>query len=142
MVGLDELLSSFEELLGLNAVYVQSKGADFAHGHPVSEGELASADHGLMQVMIGDMSGTGRIDQPNRMPKRCLIDDKTSDSLIGLHLLRGLGLDPVSVGLDIHALVAIVRRVALRVFFLEGGRDVAKEGVAHLVPAEVLQELV
>lgn len=144
MVGLYELLSFFEELLSLYAVDVQPEGADLAHGHPVSEGELARADHGLMQVMIRDMHWTGRIDQSNRMPKRCLIDDKTSDSLIGFHLvlLRWLRLDPVSVGLDIHTLVAIVRRLALRVSFLERGGDVAKEGVAHLVPTKVLQELV
>lgn len=144
MVGLYELLSFFEELLSLYAVDVQSEGADLAHCHSVSESELARADHGLMQVMIGDMRGTDRIDQSNRMPKRSLVDDKTSDSLIGLHLvlLRWLRLDPVSVGLDIHALVAIVRRLPLRVSFLERGGDVAKKGVAHLIPAEVLQELV
>lgn len=55
------------------------------------------------------------------MSKGCLIDDKTRDSLIQLHfvLLRGKGLNPVSIGgLHVHALVPIVWGVALRVFFL------------------------
>lgn len=98
-----------------------------------------------MQTLVRDMRWTDRVDESNGMTKGSLIDDKTGDSLIGLHLvvLGGLGLDAVSVGLDIHALVSIVSKVvSMCLFFLERGGDVAEERVTHLVPAEVLKELV
>lgn len=55
------------------------------------------------------------------MSKWCLINDKTSDSLIRLHfiLLGGKGLYPIAIGLlDVHALVSVLWPIALRVFFL------------------------